>query len=188
MTDSVADPSGSRAGLGRRSLLRAGALAGAAVGAGALTGRAASAAAAAGGPATGDAAGGPASTVFRHGVASGDPMADRVILWTRVTPTEQAAPGSGIGDLVVVDWEVSTDPGFATIVRSGTVTTDAGRDHTVKLDCVGLAPDRWYHYRFRALGQTSRTGRTRTAPADGAMPASGRWRVGVVSCSNWEAG
>ncbi|MCT2063051.1 alkaline phosphatase D family protein [Dietzia cinnamea] len=188
MTDSAADPSRSRAGLGRRSVLRAGALAGAAVGAGSLTGRAASAAAAAGGPASGGAASGSAAAVFRHGVASGDPMADRVILWTRVTPTEQATPGSGIGGLVVVDWEISTDPGFATIVRSGTVTTDAGRDHTVKLDCAGLAPDRWYHYRFRALGQTSRAGRTRTAPADGAMPASGRWRVGVVSCSNWEAG
>ncbi len=173
-------------GIGRRSLLRAGALAGAAVGTGALAGRTAVAGAAAAGGKGGG--GAPAGAVFRHGVASGDPMADRVILWTRVTPTPQASPGSGIGDPVVVAWEVATDPGFTSLVRTGSVVTDSGRDHTVKLDCTGLAPDRWYHYRFRALGQVSRTGRTRTAPADGAMPATGRWRVGVVSCSNWEAG
>src|SRR5699024_11673174 len=131
---------------------------------------------------------GPADGVFRHGVASGDPMADRVILWTRATPSPEAGPGSGLGAPVVVSWEVALDPDFATIVRSGSVVTDAGRDHTVKVDCTGLAPDRWYHYRFRGLGQTSRTGRTRTAPAPGALPASGRWRIGVVSCSNWEAG
>lgn len=166
------------AGPNRRTVLKAGglagALAGATVGTSALTG--------------GSAVAGAQEGVFRHGVASGDPMADRVILWTRVTPTPDAVPGSGRGGVVVVTWEVSGDPTFATVARSGTVTTDAGRDHTVKLDCTGLAPDTWYHYRFRALGQTSRVGRTRTAPADGAMPASGRWRAGVVSCSNWEAG
>lgn len=173
-----------RTGPDRRSVLRAGAAAGAVAGAGALIGGAAPAGAAAGGPE----GGGPADGVFRHGVASGDPMADRVILWTRATPSPEAGPGSGLGAPVVVSWEVALDPDFATIVRSGSVVTDAGRDHTVKVDCTGLAPDRWYHYRFRGLGQTSRTGRTRTAPAPGALPASGRWRIGVVSCSNWEAG
>ncbi|WP_291080495.1 alkaline phosphatase D family protein [Dietzia sp. UBA5065] len=172
---SSTDRSHTPAGLDRRTVLRAGALAGAAAaGAGAVAGLPAVASAAEG--------------VFRHGVASGDPMADRLILWTRVTPAPEAAPGSGLGAPVVVGWEVSLDPGFTRIVRSGSLVTDAGRDHTVKVDCTGLAPDRWYHYRFRALGQTSPTGRTRTAPADGASPASGRWRVGVVSCSNWEAG
>ncbi len=115
-------------------------------------------------------------------------MPDRVILWTRVTSSPEAVPGSGLGAPVAVGWEVALDPGFATIVRSGSIVTDAGRDHTVKFDCTGLAPDRWYHYRFRALGQTSPSGRTRTAPADGTLPVTGRWRIGVVSCSNWEAG
>ncbi|MCT1516819.1 alkaline phosphatase D family protein [Dietzia cercidiphylli] len=161
-------------GLDRRTVLKAGALAGAAAGTSALAGRSAVASADVG--------------VFRHGVASGDPMPDRVILWTRVTPAPDAVPGSGRGAPVAVSWEISLDPGFSQVVRSGSVVTDAGRDHTVKFDCTGLAPDRWYHYRFRALGQTSPTGRTRTAPAHGALPATGRWRIGVVSCSNWEAG
>ena len=170
MTDT---PSARPTGLDRRTVLRAGALAGAAAaGSAALTGLAPAALADEG--------------VFRHGVASGDPLPDRVILWTRVTPTADATPGSGRGPAVQVTWEVATDPGFAGIVRSGSVVTDAERDHTVKFDATGLAPDTWYHYRFRALGQTSRTGRTRTAPADGAMP--GRARFAVVSCSNWEAG
>ena len=177
---------GPTSGLDRRTVLRAGALAGAAVGTGVFAGPAANAAAATppgvGAPPEG------AAAVFQHGVASGDPMPDRVILWTRVTPAPEAVPGSGLGELVVVDWEVSPDPTFATLTRSGSVTTDAGRDHTVKFDATGLAPDSWYHYRSRALGQTSPVGRTRTAPADGAMPATGRWRTGVVSCSNWEAG
>lgn len=167
-------PTHTPTGLDRRTVLKAGALAGAAAGTTALAGRSAVASADTG--------------FFRHGVASGDPMADRVILWTRVTPSPEAAPGSGLGAPVVVSWEVALDAAFRTIVRSGSLVTDAGRDHTVKLDCTGLAPDRWYHYRFRALGQTSRTGRTRTAPADGTLPSTGRWRVGVVSCSNWEAG
>src|SRR5699024_7736717 len=168
------------------TVLRAGALAGAAVGTGAFAGRAATAGATT--PPGEQARPAGADTVFLHGVASGDPMPDRVILWTRVTPSPDAVPGSGLGGDVVVDWEVSPDPTFATITHAGTVATDAGRDHTVKLDATGLAPDSWYHYRFRALGQTSPVGRTRTAPADGAMPATGRWRTGVVSCSNWEAG
>ena len=179
------EPARTPAGLDRRTLLKAGAIAGAAAGTTALAGRSAVASAAV----PGGGGGGPAADgAFRHGVASGDPMPDRVILWTRVTPAPHAVPGSGIGDPVVVSWDVALDPGFATIVRSGSLVTDAGRDHTVKFDCTGLAPDRWYHYRFRALGQTSATGRTRTAPADGALPATGRWRIGVVSCSNWEAG
>lgn len=163
-----------QSGLDRRTVLKAGALAGAAAGTTAFVGRAAVAGADEG--------------AFQHGVASGDPMADRVILWTRVTPSPEAGPGSGLGAPVVVSWEVALDPEFATIVRAGSVVADASGDHTVKFDCTGLAPDRWYHYRFRALGQTSRTGRTRTAPADGSLPASGRWRIGVVSCANWEAG
>src|SRR5699024_7837760 len=124
--------------------------------------------------------------VFQHGVASGDPMADRVILWTRITPSPDAIPGSGLGPASDVRWEVATDAGFANIVRSGSESTSAERDHTVKFDCTGLAPDTWYHYRFHVAGQTSPAGRTRTAPSDDVMP--GRARFALVSCSNWEAG
>ena len=177
-------PALAQSGLNRRSVLKAGALAGAAVGTSTLAGHSAVAAAAAGGPSGGG--GGTHGAAFLHGVASGDPMSDRVILWTRVTPTPEATPGSGLGEPVVVTWEISTDPEFSTLTRSDTVTTSADRDHTVKFDCTGLAPDTWYHYRFRVGDVVSPVGRTRTAPRDDAMP--GRARFALVSCSNWEAG
>ncbi|MFI5718829.1 alkaline phosphatase D family protein [Nocardia sp. NPDC051750] len=124
--------------------------------------------------------------VFGHGVASGDPLPDGVIIWTRVTVNPAAVPGSGAGGPATVHWEVAADDRFATIVTAGETTADAQGDHTVKVDVRGLAPARDYYYRFAALGETSPVGRTRTAPDASAAP--GRLRFGVVSCSNWEAG
>jgi alkaline phosphatase D len=124
--------------------------------------------------------------VFAHGVASGDPLPDAVLLWTRVTPTPEATPGSGAGPTVAVSWELSADPAFASIVRSGTVTTGPDRDHTVKADATGLDPATTYYYRFRLDGAVSAVGTTRTAPALTAAVA--RLRFGVVSCSNVPAG
>ena len=123
---------------------------------------------------------------FRHGVASGDPLPDAVVLWTRVTPNERSLPGSGLGPRVSVDWEVALDDAFTRVVRSGTVGTDATRDHTVKLDATGLAPATDYWFRFSLADASSPVGRTRTAPAPGTTPA--RLRFGVVSCANWQAG
>lgn len=128
---------------------------------------------------------------FAHGVASGDPLPDRVILWTRVTPSPDAAPGSGRGGASTVQWEVSPSSDFSSIVSSGTVQTDASRDHTVKVDAGGLAPKTLYWFRFRvvggpAAGAVSPVARTRTAPAHADDIA--RVQLGVVSCSNWEAG
>src|SRR5690606_30007278 len=127
-----------------------------------------------------------ASGYFRHGVASGDPRPRRVILWTRVTPTRAATPGSGRGPRIQVRWQVATDRAFRRIVAQGTVRTGPARDHTVKLDARGLRPDTAYFYRFSYRGRTSPVGRTRTAPAHGALPK--RVRFGVVSCANLEAG
>ncbi|MGI5177771.1 alkaline phosphatase D family protein [Dactylosporangium sp. CA-152071] len=127
-----------------------------------------------------------ATPVFLHGVASGDPLPDGVLLWTRVTPTPSATPGSGAGPSVAVTWQIATDPGFADVVSGGTVTTGPERDHTVKVDARGLAPATTYHYRFGVAGVWSPAGRTRTAPAADADLAL--LRFGVVSCSNWEAG
>ncbi|MEU5840578.1 alkaline phosphatase D family protein [Rhodococcus sp. NPDC047139] len=124
--------------------------------------------------------------VFAHGVASGDPLPDGVILWTRVTPTPEATPGSGAGPDVPVTWELARSSDFDAVVSSGTVTARATSDHTVKVDVRGLAPGATYFYRFRAAGTVSPTGRTRTAPAPGA--SVGRLRFGVVSCSDWEGG
>ena len=128
----------------------------------------------------------PAPGPFGHGVASGDPRPDAVVLWTRVTPTDEATPGSGLGAATGVRWEVATDDAFTAVLRSGTVTTDPASDHTVKVDVDGLpsATDLWY--RFAALGATSPVGRTRTMPASDADVES--LRIGVVSCSNYEGG
>ena len=126
------------------------------------------------------------SHVFRHGVASGDPLPDAVLIWTRVTPTAASTPGSGRGPKVDVRWEVATDERFRHVVRRGTFATGPSRDHTVKVDVTGLKPQTWYYYRFRCSGVSSRTGRTRTAPAHDARP--GHVRFGVVSCANWQAG
>lgn len=123
---------------------------------------------------------------FLHGVASGDPLPDGVLLWTRVTPGPGAVPGSGLGPDTPVRWEVAEDRDFTRVVARGDVTARAAADHTVKADVRGLRPATGYHFRFSAGGAVSPTGRTRTAPAAGAtVPGI---RFGVVSCANWEAG
>ncbi|WP_371496473.1 alkaline phosphatase [Kitasatospora sp. NBC_00374] len=123
---------------------------------------------------------------FLHGLASGDPLPDGILLWTRVTPTPDAVPGSGRGPDVEVGWQLSTDRSFTAVVASGTVTATATTDHTVKADVRGLRPDTDYWYRFTADGVTSPAARTRTTPA--ADAALSRLRLGVASCANWEAG
>lgn len=128
----------------------------------------------------------PADRTFAHGVASGDPLPDAVVLWTRVTPTPRATPGSGVGPVVTVAWQVALDRSLRRIVASGRARTGPGRDHTVKLDAVGLAPATTYFYRFVLDGHRSPVGRTRTAPAAGADVS--RLRFGVVSCANLQAG
>jgi alkaline phosphatase D len=127
-----------------------------------------------------------AAPVFLHGVASGDPLPDGVLLWTRVTPTPDALPGSGAGPDVAVGWEIAEDAGFSAVVAHGTTGTGADSDHTVKVDVRGLRPATDYFFRFTAGGTRSPVGRTRTAPADGA--AADNIRFGVVSCANWEVG
>ncbi|MFI0224604.1 alkaline phosphatase D family protein [Streptomyces lydicus] len=123
---------------------------------------------------------------FQHGVASGDPLPDGVLLWTRVTPTPSATPGSGRGPATEVTWEVAGDKGFTTVVAHGKVTASADHDHTVKADVRGLSPATTYYYRFTTGGGHSPVGRTRTAPAHDT--AAGNVRFGVVSCANWESG
>src|SRR5262249_31785865 len=123
---------------------------------------------------------------FAHGVASGDPLPNSVLLWTRVTPTPESQPGSGVGPTVAVCWEVAADPAFAAVVASGSTGTGPERDHTVKVDVTGLAPAASYFYRFRLGTALSPTGVTRTAPPTDA--AVSRLRFGVVSCSHYQQG
>ncbi|MEU8432480.1 alkaline phosphatase D family protein [Streptomyces sp. NPDC029216] len=127
-----------------------------------------------------------AAPAFLHGVASGDPLPDGVLLWTRVTPTPEAVPGSGLGPATAVGWEVAEDKAFSRVVAQGSVTASAASDHTVKVDVRGLRPHTPYWYRFTAGATVSPVARTLTAPAaDAATPGV---RFGVVSCANWESG
>jgi len=123
---------------------------------------------------------------FVHGVASGDPLPDAVVIWTRVTPNEFSFPGSGHGPATQVRWQVATDPEMRMVVQQGEVTATAETDHTVHVDVRGLKPDTVYFYRFGVVDKQSPLGRTKTAPAKGAPTASQRWAV--ASCANWEAG
>ncbi|MGW2294432.1 alkaline phosphatase D family protein [Streptomyces violaceorubidus] len=123
---------------------------------------------------------------FLHGVASGDPLPDGVLLWTRVTPTPEALPGSGAGPDTEVSWVVATDKALTHVVARGSVTATAASDHTVKADVRGLAPATDYWFRFSAGPADSPVARTRTAPAHDAAVTG--LRFGVVSCANWEAG
>lgn len=115
---------------------------------------------------------------FYHGVASGDPKSDRVIIWTRVTPD------TNFTGQINVDWRVATDTSMQNVVSSGTVITDNTSDFTVKADATGLTENTWYYYEFSALGVNSIRGRTRTTPSGN----SDSLRFAVVSCANYEAG
>jgi alkaline phosphatase D len=111
---------------------------------------------------------------FLHGVASGDPLADRVILWTRVTPR------AGAVGPVSVRWEVSAALDFATLVASGEFVTTAARDYTVKVDAAALPAGTTLYYRFAVGATRSPVGRTRTTP----VGAVDRLRLAVVSCAS----
>lgn len=113
---------------------------------------------------------------FEHGVASGDPLTDRVILWTRVS-------GAGDDD-AVVDWKVARDPKLRSVVAEGSVRTGPARDYTVKVDVGGLPAGQALYYGFECRGVASPTGMTRTLPRGRVEEA----RFAVVSCSNYPYG
>ncbi|MGI2111127.1 alkaline phosphatase D family protein [Shewanella frigidimarina] len=113
---------------------------------------------------------------FLQGIASGDPAADAVILWTRVTPDVE-------GD-ITVSWEVATDSGFSQLVTNGQMITNKNRDYTVKVDAVGLEAGQQYFYRFKAGETVSEMGQTRTLP-EGSVASV---KLAVMSCANFPAG
>lgn len=115
---------------------------------------------------------------FYHGVASGDPLHDRVIIWTRVTPD------SLYNGPVVVSWRMATDTAMQNIVQQGSVLTNSNKDYTVKIDVAGLLPETYYYYEFTAFGKNSARGRTKTA----SLANADSLRFAVVSCANLEAG
>ena len=123
---------------------------------------------------------------FQYGVASGDPLPHGVVIWTRVTPTPDATPGSGLGAKATVRWVVAEDPQLRRVVQRGVVRTDAANDHTVKVDVRGLRSGTAYFYGFTNGSSSSPVGATRTAPATEELVA--RLRFGMVSCSNYTGG
>jgi len=119
---------------------------------------------------------------FALGVASGDPLPDGVILWTRLVRAGAAMPARPI----TVGWEVALDERFRRVVRSGHVVASPRLGHSVHVDVRGLWPGCGYFYRFRALGQISPVGRTRTAPP--AWLDISRLRFGIVNCQDFQNG
>ncbi|MFE9442738.1 alkaline phosphatase D family protein [Streptomyces sp. NPDC006602] len=123
--------------------------------------------------------------VFSLGVASGDPLPDGIVLWTRLAP--DPLKGGGMPDsMVPVQWELAEDGRFRNVVRRGTAQAQPAYGHSVHVDVRGLRAGRTYWYRFRAGGQISRTGRTRTAPAR--HRTGGHLKMALASCQNWQHG
>ncbi len=114
-----------------------------------------------------------ATAEFQHGVASGDPLADRVILWTRVTTNSSR-------ELIAVQFVIALDPELTQVVSTGKTTTGAHRDFTVKIDALNLQPNTTYYYRFQFKDALSPVGRTKTLP----VGSPEHLRMAVVSCSN----
>ena len=116
---------------------------------------------------------------FYHGVASGDPLSNAVIIWTRAVPINTNNP------IVTGKWYVYADAKRNNLVQSGDFSTDASKDYTVKIDVQNLASDTYYYYQFEALGKRSIVGRTKTAPK---ADDSEHLRFAVVSCNNYQHG
>ena len=123
---------------------------------------------------------------FTLGIASGDPLPDSVILWTRLAPSPGEARGGMPDEPFTVDWEVATDEDFADIVQAGSADAVPMWAHSVHVQVDGLDPDTWYWYRFTIREYTSAAGRTRTTPALDAKPE--RLRFATACCQNYSDG
>ena len=122
-----------------------------------------------------------AGSLFRHGVASGDPLPHQVVIWTRITrPGAAAAPAA---EPIPVAWSVAADPDLRELVAHGETIAAAERDWTVHVDVTGLAPGTMYFYWFFALGEGSPVGRTKTLPE-----STDHLRLAMVSCAKYNAG
>jgi alkaline phosphatase D len=122
---------------------------------------------------------------FTLGVASGAPLPDGIVLWTRLAPDPLEGGGLPPAD-IAVRWEIARDEGFHDIVRRGTARATAQEGHSVHVEANGLEPARWYWYRFMAGDAVSPAGRTRTAPAAGSTVD--RLRFAFASCQQYEQG
>lgn len=124
---------------------------------------------------------------FTLGVASGDPTATGIVLWTRLAVDPLAEDGSGgmPNKRFPVEWQLATDEKFSKVVQSGSVQADPAWGHSVHIEVEDLEPDQWYWYRFRSDKHLSPIGRTRTMPAADATTAL---HAVAVTCSHYEGG
>lgn len=126
------------------------------------------------------------SDPFTLGVASGDPLPDSVVLWTRLAPEPLQGDG-GVSDRdVPVQWQIATDESMDTIVGNGTVKARPEYAHSVHIDVNGLDADTEYYYQFKAGSNHSPVGRTKTAPAKG--ETVDEFRFAFASCQNYPSG
>ncbi len=122
---------------------------------------------------------------FQLGVASGDPSPAGFVIWTRLAP--KPLEGGGMpADAIEVAWQVAEDEAMSRVVAKGTSTANADWAHSVHVEVQGLKPDRWYWYQFKAAGDTSPIGRSRTMPTDDSLPAA--LRFAFASCQHFESG
>jgi alkaline phosphatase D len=127
-----------------------------------------------------------AANPFSLGVASGDPSANGVVLWTRLAP-KPLEPGSGLEPQSIdVAWEVADDESMRNVVKRGRALATPQLGHSVHVEVDGLDPGRWYWYRFQAGDAESAVGRTRTMPPENSTPPE--LRFAFASCQNYEAG
>lgn len=112
---------------------------------------------------------------FYHGVASGDPTTNTVIIWTRYTPKYHQNYS--------IDWEVSLQNDFSSIVQQGKFETNQERDYTVKVDVQNLEPGTTYYYRFKNGKDISPVGRTQTISTN-----PDKIKLAFASCSNYAWG
>ena len=127
-----------------------------------------------------------AADPFSLGVASGYPLPNGLVLWTRLAPVPEAPGGGMAPEVVPVRWEIARDERFAHLAASGTAYATPDWAHSVHVEAGGLEPARWYWYRFRAGDASSPVGRARTAPGPAAKPD--KLRFAFASCQHYEQG
>jgi alkaline phosphatase D len=123
---------------------------------------------------------------FSLGIASGEPLPDGVVLWTRLAP-QPFEPNGGMPDSPVeVRWQIANDDAMTEVVQEGVALAEPAWGHSLHVEVEGLEANRWYWYRFTAGNEESPIGRTKTAPAAGTDPGS--FRFAFASCQRWDQG
>ncbi|WP_433627611.1 alkaline phosphatase D family protein [Halomicrococcus sp. NG-SE-24] len=123
---------------------------------------------------------------YSLGVASGDPLPDSVVLWTRLAPNPIEKGGGMPRKKVPVRWKIASTEDMASVEKAGVVFAKPEHAHSVHVDVTGLDPDTEYYYQFTAAGHRSPVGRTKTAPAPDASPEE--FRFAFASCQSWDSG